>query len=94
VFAAIGQRHPQQSLMHVLGRAVADSAGAAHLTIRCHGDRRGATGPTHAAAFPVLGRSNGPRLTAVALYSYERRRWASVDSTGPVTTSVPHAGTR
>ena len=94
MFAAIGQCHPQQFLVHVLGWAVADPAGAAHLTIRSHDDRRGAALPAHAATFPVPGRSNGPRLSTVALYSYERRRRASVDFTGPVMTNVCHAGTR
>src|SRR4051794_31509085 len=54
VLTAVGQRHAQEPLVHVLSGAVADTAAAVHLSPGADGDARRAAVAAHPAATVAL----------------------------------------
>jgi hypothetical protein len=100
MLAPIGQRHAQQPLVHVLGRAVSRPMRAMDFATRSDG-HKGGTGaaphPDSVRSYPggsaVVARPKGVWLSTVARYSYQVRPRRSVNSIGPVTSKVPRMGT-
>jgi hypothetical protein len=82
VLPPIGQSDSQQPLVHVLGRPVTYSAGAAHLTIRANSNERRAALGTHGGepGFVALPTSESSSPAASASAWVRASRLAQVPS--------------
>jgi hypothetical protein len=99
VLPPIGQSHPKQPLVHVLGRPVSSWMSAVNFAASsdCHeGGTGAAPHPDPVGPYPegstVVGPSKRVRLSTVARYSYQVCPRRSANSRGPVTVKVSHRG--
>ncbi len=99
MFPPIGQGDAQQSLVHVLGRAVPCAVGAVDVPARSNGHEGGAGAPSHRDSVRtrpgrvrVVALSNGRRPSPAAGYWYSVRPRRSANSVAPVTSEVAHFG--